>query len=123
MAQYEVVCEQDENGWWVGTVRGVPGVHTQGRSLATIRKRIREALATAVDDAKKAEIHLSVKTPPDVKEQMAVLRDLKMNAETAQRAMRMLEKVVVHELTSSMSYRDAGEVLEVSAQRIQELMK
>ena len=41
---YRVAYERDESGWWVATVRGVRGCHTQGRTVDEARRRIREAL-------------------------------------------------------------------------------
>jgi len=51
---YRVAYERDESGWWVATVRGVRGCHTQGRTVDEARRRIREALELFVDDARKA---------------------------------------------------------------------
>lgn len=47
---YTVRYERDEDGWWVATVKGVKGCHTQGRSIEAARKRIRESLALYVDE-------------------------------------------------------------------------
>ena len=56
MKRYRVAYERDESGWWVASVRGVRGCHTQGRTVDEARRRIREALALFVDDARKATI-------------------------------------------------------------------
>ena len=60
---YRVAYERDESGWWVATVRGVRGCHTQGRTVDEARRRIREALGLFVDDARKATIVDEVKLP------------------------------------------------------------
>jgi len=60
---YRVAYERDESGWWVATVRGVRGCHTQGRTVDEARRRIREALGLFVDDARKATIVDDVKLP------------------------------------------------------------
>ena len=60
---YRVAYERDESGWWVATVRGVRGCHTQGRTVDEARRRIREALELFVDDARKAPIVADVKLP------------------------------------------------------------
>ena len=60
---YRVAYERDESGWWVATVRGVRGCHTQGRTVDEARRRIREALELFVDDARKAPIVDDVKLP------------------------------------------------------------
>ena len=49
---YRVSYERDELGWWVASVRGVRGCHTQGRTVDEARRRIREALELFVDDAR-----------------------------------------------------------------------
>ncbi len=48
---YRVSYERNESGWWVASVRGVRGCHTQGRTVDEARRRIREALVLFVDDA------------------------------------------------------------------------
>ena len=58
---YCVAYERDESGWWVASVRGVRGWHTQGRTVDETRRRIREALELFVDDARKAPIVDDVK--------------------------------------------------------------
>jgi predicted RNase H-like HicB family nuclease len=60
---YRVAYERDESGWWVATVRGVRGCHTQGRTVDEARRRIREALELFVDDARKAPLVDDVKLP------------------------------------------------------------
>ena len=45
--KYAATITRDEAGWWVATVHGIAGVHTQGRTLERMRERIREALAAA----------------------------------------------------------------------------
>jgi predicted RNase H-like HicB family nuclease len=41
--------ERDADGWWVASVPSVPGCHTQGRTLAQARERLKEALAVSVE--------------------------------------------------------------------------
>ena len=41
---YHVIVEQDEDGWYVGSVSELPGCHTQAKSLDELRTRIREAI-------------------------------------------------------------------------------
>ena len=53
--RYRVAYERDESGWWVASVSGVRGCHTQGRTVDEARRRIREALQSFVDDARGLE--------------------------------------------------------------------
>lgn len=46
---YRVTYERDESGWWVASVAGVAGCHTQGRS-------IQEALELALLNARNVEL-------------------------------------------------------------------
>jgi predicted RNase H-like HicB family nuclease len=54
MAQFDVVVEKDEAGYFVATVPALPGCHTQARSLDELMERIREAI----------ELCLEVQGPP-----------------------------------------------------------
>lgn len=42
---FTVVIERDEDGYYVGTVPTLPGCHTQAKTLDTLMKRMREAVA------------------------------------------------------------------------------
>lgn len=41
---FEVLFEEDEDGWIVASVPALPGCHTQGKTLEQARERIREAI-------------------------------------------------------------------------------
>jgi predicted RNase H-like HicB family nuclease len=41
---FNVVIEQDEDGYYVGNVPELPGCHTQAKSLDELRGRIKEAI-------------------------------------------------------------------------------
>ncbi len=41
---YVVVIERDEDGWYVASVPGLQGCHTQARSLDELNERIKEAI-------------------------------------------------------------------------------
>jgi len=60
---YKVAFERDESGWWVASVRGLRGCHTQGRTVDEARRRIVEAMELFVDDARTARIVDDVKLP------------------------------------------------------------
>ena len=42
--QFDVVIEQDEDGYYVASVPQLPGCHTQAKSLDDVMTRIREAI-------------------------------------------------------------------------------
>src|SRR5262249_12099003 len=57
-ALFSTICtvhyERDESGWWVAQVKEVPAAITQGRAIVESRRRIRKALALAMDNDRKA---------------------------------------------------------------------
>jgi predicted RNase H-like HicB family nuclease len=42
--EFNVIIERDEDGYYVATVPELRGCHTQGKSLDTLMRRIREAI-------------------------------------------------------------------------------
>ncbi len=124
MKRYTVRYERDEQGWWVTSVNGVAGCHTQGRTIAQARRRIREALGLFVEDADRANLVDEVKLGPLARRTMAKLRMAQRQAvarqveaqRSAQEAARLLTKRL------HLSVRDAGEILGLSHQRVQQLV-
>jgi predicted RNase H-like HicB family nuclease len=47
--ELHVVIERDEDGWLVGTIPGLPGCHTQARSLDELMGRMQEAAEAYLD--------------------------------------------------------------------------
>ena len=41
---YNVLIEQDEDGWFVSDVVGLPGCHTQAKSLDDLMERTKELI-------------------------------------------------------------------------------
>jgi len=57
--QYNVVIEQDEDGYYVGIVPELPGCHSQAKSLDELRKRIKEAIELYLEVEKSAPKELN----------------------------------------------------------------
>jgi predicted RNase H-like HicB family nuclease len=76
MARYEVTYARDEGGWWIARVRGVSGVHSNGRTIAEARRRVREALALAVGDtaAERADLVDNVQLPASLRSRITGYR-------------------------------------------------
>ena len=47
--KFTVVIERDEDGYYVGTVPSLHGCHTQAKTLDTLMKRMREAVALCLE--------------------------------------------------------------------------
>ena len=46
---FSVIIERDSDGYFVATVPALRGCHTQARSLDTLMKRVREAVALCLE--------------------------------------------------------------------------
>ena len=51
MAEYYMVIERDENGWYVGNIPELPGCHTQGRTIEELTAHMREAIDLYREDS------------------------------------------------------------------------
>ena len=47
--EFNVVIEQDEDGYFVASVPSLRGCHTQAKSLDALMKRIREAIVLCIE--------------------------------------------------------------------------
>jgi predicted RNase H-like HicB family nuclease len=50
--RFNVVIEQDEDGYYVATVPSLPGCYTQARTLEELAPRIREMIALCLAEQK-----------------------------------------------------------------------
>jgi predicted RNase H-like HicB family nuclease len=123
MNTYHVDYERDESAHWIANVRNVAGVHTYGRTIEEARRRVREALSTAVDDAATAAISEHINLPRSIEQILERAKRLRREAEahqlTASKATRQAAKVLISKV--GLSVRDAGALLGLSGQRIQKL--
>ena len=122
---YRLVIERDESGAWIGRVPEVPGCHTYGETLAQLRRRIREALSLYVDDADRAELVEQLSLPRDVRDALrrseAARRRLEASRRAAGSATSEAARTLVEDL--KLGLRDAGELLGLSHQRVQQLVR
>jgi predicted RNase H-like HicB family nuclease len=123
--RYKVIFERDESGAWIARVPSARGCHTHGRTLDQARRRIREALGLWVEDAETAELVEDIRLPARVRDALDHTRSSRRQAqrqrERAQAAMRKAARTLVDEV--GLGLRDAGELLGVSHQRVQQLVR
>jgi predicted RNase H-like HicB family nuclease len=121
---YTIVYERDETGWWVATVKGVAGCHTQGRSIEQARTRIHEALELVVTDVRRVKLKEQINLPGKAKQVLAkrdaAQRRLAIDDARAQELTRRAVETLVKDL--DLSVRDAGALLGLSHQRVQQLV-
>lgn len=49
LREFSVIIEKDEDGYFVASVPGLRGCHTQAKSLDMLMKRIREAIELCLE--------------------------------------------------------------------------
>ena len=54
--KYTVVIEKDEEGWYVSEVVGLPGCHTQAKTMDELLKRTKEAIQAYLQSEEDTEI-------------------------------------------------------------------
>ena len=121
---YHVTYERDESGWWVASVRGLRGCHTQGRTVDEARRRIIEAMDLFIDNARSAKIVDDVKLPAAAKRAVRAYSTLRKSAEQQDRRAALAARRAVRVLRGGrlkMSARDAARVLGLSHQRAHQL--
>ena len=121
---YKVAFERDESGWWVASVRGLRGCHTQGRTVDEARRRIVEAMELFVDDARTAKIVDDVKLPTGAAQAIRAYATLRKKAEREDRRAALAARHAVRVLRGGrlkMSVRDAARLLGLSHQRVHQL--
>jgi predicted RNase H-like HicB family nuclease len=124
---YTVTYERDETGWWVARIRKLHGCHTQGRTIAQARERIREALAAVLDDdaaAAAADLVDDVRLPAPARRSLERARAARVTAEKRQATATSATLEAVRALVEKLglSVRDASELLGLSHQRIHQLV-
>lgn len=124
--RYTVTYERDETGWWVARVSKLQGCHTQGRTIAQARDRIREALAAVLDDdaaAASAELVDDVRIPVPARKSLERALAARAQAEEKQAKAASATEAAVRALVErlGLSVRDAAELLGISHQRVHQL--
>jgi predicted RNase H-like HicB family nuclease len=124
VSSYRVTYERDQSGWWVASVRGVRGCHTQGRTVDEARRRIREALGLFADDARTATLVDDVKLPAAATRAIRTYATCRKKAEEEDRRAAQAARRAVRVLRTGrlkMSARDAARLLGLSHQRVHQL--
>jgi predicted RNase H-like HicB family nuclease len=121
---YRIAYERDESGWWVASVRGLRGCHTQGRTVEEARRRVIEAMRLFVDDAPTASLVDDVKLPRGAAQAVRAYASLRKKAEQEDRRAALAARRAVRILRGGrlkMSARDAARLLGLSHQRVHQL--
>jgi len=124
VSSYKVVYQRDESGSWIARVPRVPGCHTYGRTIDQARERVREALDLWVRDAAHVSLVDEVRLPTRLRASVSRAHRARKRADAEQAKAQESAASAATRLTTEMrlSLRDAGEVLGLSRQRVQQLV-
>lgn len=124
---YTIVYTRDQvSGWWVAGVKGLKGCITQGRTIEQARGRIREALQAWFDLSKPFSGTLidKVALPAPARRKITAFLTARERAAKANEGLSASSRAAVRELVDQgLSLRDAGELLGLTRQRAQQLLK
>ena len=126
-----VLYELDETGAWNASSPDVSGCFTHGRSLRQTRSRMRDAIATCVDVlgsraeelGRKARFEEEIRLPAGLRAQIEQARALRDRVKALEReAMQTAAKAARAVTAAHVSLRDAGELLGLSHERVNQLL-
>lgn len=124
---FSVVYERDDNNRWFVRCPDVQGAHSHGRTLASSRRNIREAIAIVLDLDKEEgfdlseEIRLGDESLQDAIEQATERRELALASERVAAVATRSAILRALESADTLSNRDLAELLNLSHQRVQQL--
>lgn len=123
MAKYTITYDRDESDAWIAQVRGVPEAHSYGRTIEQARERVREALSLWRTNAETAELVDKVHLPAQASGLVNAFIQARKRADSEQVRSQRSARAAARALTERWNYslRDAGELLGVSRQRVQQI--
>jgi predicted RNase H-like HicB family nuclease len=121
----KAIFERDESGAWIVRIPEIRGCHSYGRSLDEARRRIREALGLWIDHAEDVELDEEIRLPAAARTALRRAKLARARADrehdVAQRETQRSARALLEDMGIGM--RDAGELLGISHQRVQQLVK
>lgn len=134
---YVAEVERDASGNWLASVPALRGVHTHARTLANLRRYLQDAIALWLEvdlldagepdphvDRDSITVELRVKLPAQVRRATESARRRRERARGAEAAAAAATREAARALVESgLSRRDAAELLGLSHQRVDQLLR
>ena len=135
--KYRAEVERDESGEWIGNVPSLRGVHTHARTLAKLRGYLQDAIALWLEaerieagephasvERASIEVNLDVRLPSRAKRAAVNALRSRDRARTAEVGAAEATLAAVRELSAAgLTLRDSAEVLGLSHQRVDQLLR
>jgi len=120
MRRVRAVFDRDESGAWIVSVPAIRGCHSYGRTLEQARARIREALR--LFDVQRVDLAEDIRLPAELLAGVRHARRARQRAEAQRSAAQAELRTTAARLArAGLSRRDAGDLLGLSRQRVQQL--
>jgi predicted RNase H-like HicB family nuclease len=122
---YTARCTRSGN-WWAIDVPEVAGVHTQSKRLDSAEAMARDAITLMLEVPEDSfEIDVEPVLPSDVEHALAEWADTVDEAKDAETKAKsaVIALLVLLVAKHGMSYRDAGKIVGLSHQRVQQILK
>ncbi len=127
MSTYKAIATRDEAGYWNAVVPEVPGAFTFAKRLDQLPPRVAESIAAIQDlhDTAGIDVVVVPRLPEPIEDDIARVRQLRADAErTAAEAGDASRRVIRHLVEAEhLTVRDAGNLLDLSSQRVSQLLK
>ena len=126
LTTHRVTYQRDEDTW-LAMADDIPGAHSFGRTIASARANVREAIALVLDDDPESfELaeHIDIEDK-SLSEAFADARRLRQEAEVAQTSAQeaTVQALELFERSEeAFSVRDLSELLGISFQRVQQVL-
>ncbi len=124
MKTYTVTTERS-GSWWAFSVPEIPCAHGQARRLEQVRDEARDVISMMLDaEPDSFDISLSVRLDPRIEhaldEAKAARQELDSYQRVAQEKLRLAAEQIKE--IGGLSFRDIGSLLDVSFQRISQIL-
>ena len=121
---YTVTTERSDN-WWAFSVPEIPGAHGQARRLEQVRDQARDVISMMLDaEPDSFAVSLSVRLDPRIEHALDEAKAARQEFDTYQRVAQEKLRFAAEQIkeVGGLSVRDIGSLLDVSFQRISQIL-
>jgi predicted RNase H-like HicB family nuclease len=121
---YTVATERSGN-WWAFSIPEIPGAHGQAKRLEQVRDEARDVISMMLDtEPDSFDVSLSVKLDPRIEHALDEAKAARQEFDNYQRAAQEKLRLAAEQIkeVGGLSVRDIGSLLEVSFQRISQIL-
>ena len=121
---YTVTTERSGN-WWAFSVPEVPGAHGQAKRLEQVRDEARDVISMMLDaEPDSFDVSMSVKLDPRIEHALDEAKAARQEFDTYQRVAQEKLRFAAEQIkeVGGLSVRDIGSLLDVSFQRISQIL-